>query len=76
MKLKFYKKQLMNKSASVIFMLVRLAIIDRKGISRGARLLAAHEFCLQGILLCKKLSNKHHGSVILRPVRLITVYYY
>ena len=63
----------MNKSASMIFMLFRLTIIDRKGISRGARLSAAHAFCLQGILLCKKLSNKHHGSVIFR---LITVYCY
>ena len=31
-----------------------------------------HALCLQGILLCRKLSNKHSGSVISRFVRLIT----
>ena len=30
----------------------------------------------QGILLCKKLCNKQGGSVIFRPVRLITLYYH
>ena len=50
-------------------------MIDRKGISRDARLSAAHAFCLQGILLCNKQSNEHHDSVIYRPVRLITIYY-
>ena len=54
----FCKKQVVNKSASVIIDLVRLitvysAIIDRKSISRGARLSAAHVLCLQYILLCK-----------------------
>ena len=44
----FYKKQAINKSASVIFGLVRLIILDRKGISRGARLSAAHVLCLEG----------------------------
>ena len=29
--------------------------------------MAAHTFCLQGIPLCKKLSYKHHGSVIFKP---------
>ena len=31
-----------------------------------------HALCLQGILLCRKLSNKQSGSVISRFVRLIT----
>ena len=39
--------------------------MDRKGISRGVRLLAAHALCIQGILLCRKLSNKQRGNVIL-----------
>ena len=59
--------------------LVLYAIIDIKGISKDARLWAAHILnlllCLQGILLCKKLSNKQSGSVIFRPVRVITSYY-
>ena len=46
-----------KQSASVIMGLVRLAIIDRKGISSGARLSAAHAFCSllcsQGTVLCK-----------------------
>ena len=29
------------------------------GILRGPRLSVTHALCLQGILLCKKLSNKH-----------------
>ena len=74
MKFNFYKKQLIDRKKRHIK--IDRKIIDRKGISRGARLSAAHTFCLQGILLCKKLSIKHHGSVIFRPVRLITVYYY
>ena len=52
-KLNFYKK----------------ATIDRKSISRGARLSATHALnlllCSQGILLCKKPSNKQNESVIL-----------
>ena len=31
----------------------------------GTILLAAHGLCLQGIPLCKKLSNKQSGSVLL-----------
>ena len=42
--------------------------MDRKSISRGSRLSAAHALCLQGTLLCKKLINKQSGSVIIRPV--------
>ena len=45
-KFHFYTKQVINKSASVIFEFVKLIIlsyiIDRKGISKGARLSAAH----------------------------------
>ena len=44
------------------------AIMDRKGISRGVRISDAHALCVQGILLCKKLSNKQSG---IRPLRLI-----
>ena len=47
MKFHFYKKQVINKGASMIFGLVR------KGISRSEILLTAHALCLQGIL-CKK----------------------
>ena len=65
----------------MIFGLVRLIILSynrlEKHIKRGARLLAAHALCYEvAILLCKKLSNKKSaGSVIFRPVRLITLYY-
>ena len=58
LKVKILQKQVINKSASVIFGLVRLTIlsyvyiIDRKNISRSARL-AAHTLCLQGVLFCK-----------------------
>ena len=45
--------------------------MDIKSMSRSASLSAAHALCLQGILLCKELSNKQSGSVIFRPVRLI-----
>ena len=44
--------------------------MDRKSTLRGVRLSAAHTLCLQGILLCKKLTNKHSGSVIFRLVTL------
>ena len=47
--------------------------MDRKSISRGVRLSAAHALYIQGILFCKKLSNKQSGSVIFRPIRLITL---
>ena len=43
--------------------LLYYAIIDRKSISRGARLSAAHTVRLQGILLHKKLSIKQSGKV-------------
>ena len=53
-------------------------MIDRKGISWGARLSIAHAsnllLCSQGMLLCKnqlQWCNKHNGSVIFRPVRFI-----
>ena len=61
MKVTFLQKVSDKQSASVILDLLGLlysVIIDRKSISRGARSLAAHALCLQGILLCKKLSNK------------------
>ena len=61
MKFHIYKKQ---KSASVIFGLVRLIIL------RGTRLSAAHASCLQCI---QKLNNKQSGIVIFRLVRLITL---
>ena len=60
----FYKKQVIKKSDSVIFGLTSLIILDRKNTLRGARLSDAHTLCLQGILLCKKLSNQQSGSVI------------
>ena len=51
--------------------------MNRKGISRGAKLsaakLSAAQALLQGILLSKKLSNKQNGCVILKPIRLITL---
>ena len=50
-----------------IFDLLGLAIMDRKSISRGVRLSAAHALCVQGILLCKELNNKQSGCVIFRP---------
>ena len=71
----FYKKQIINKSTSVIFELFGLlyyAVIDRISISRSTMLSATHTLCLQCIQLCKKLSNKQSGSVIFRPIRLIT----
>ena len=49
-KFHFYNKQVINKSASVIFGLVRLIVLSYNGyknISRGARLLAAHAFCYE-----------------------------
>ena len=56
-KFHFSKRQVINKSASVILGLIKTTIIDRKGISRSAKLSAAHAFhlllCSQGILLCK-----------------------
>ena len=74
-KFHFYKKQEINTSASVMFGLVRLIIIDGYNISRGLRLLAAHVFnlllCSQGILLWKKLSDKQSGSVIFGHIRPI-----
>ena len=45
-KFHFCKRQVINKSASVILGLIKLIILDRKGISRGARLSAAHAFRL------------------------------
>ena len=47
-KCNFYKKQVINKSACVIFGLVRLIILsyNRKSISRSARLPAPHTLCL------------------------------
>ena len=36
--------QIINKSASVIFELIILAVIDTKSISRGARLSTIHVF--------------------------------
>ena len=68
-------KQLISKSASVIFGLVRFILLERKSISIGARLSAAHTLCLQGILLCKKLSIKQSGSVTFRSARLLTLQY-
>ena len=53
-KFHFYKKQVINKSASVIFGFVRFIIlsytvaIDRKSISRGSRLSATQGLCLHG----------------------------
>ena len=70
-KVHFYKKQVIKKSASVIFGFFYWAIIDRKSTLRGARLSAAHALCLQGILLCKKLSNKHNGNVVFRAYNII-----
>ena len=63
----FYKKQVIKKSDSVIFGLTSLIILSynrQKNTLRGARLSNAHTLCLQGILLCKKLSNQQSGSVI------------
>ena len=63
-------------NASVIFGLVGLIILSFnrwKSISIGTRPSPAHAFCLQGILLCEKPSNKQSGSVIFRLVRLITL---
>ena len=66
------------------FGFVRLIILSYyilKSISRGARLSIGCPYtfnlllCSQGILLCKKLSNKQSGSVIFRPARFITLYY-
>ena len=54
-KVNFYKKQVINKSASVIFELARLIVLSysrQKSLSRGVRLSTAHALCLQGILLC------------------------
>ena len=70
MKINFYENQVINERGNVIFGFPRLR---QKSISRDARVSAAHTLCLQGILLCKKLSNKQSGSVIFRPVRLITL---
>ena len=75
MKVHFYEKQVIQ-NASVIYELARLlTIIDTKSISRGARLSATHALCLLGIQLFKKLINEQSGSMIFRPVRLITLYY-
>ena len=49
------------------------AIMGGGGTWRGARLSATHALCLQGILLCKKLTNKHSGNVVFRLVGLITL---
>ena len=68
--------QVINRSTSVIFGLVRLIVLNfnrQKSISRGKRLSVTHALCLQGVLLCKKLSNKQSGNGIVRPVRLITL---
>ena len=50
-----------------MFGLVRLVILNRKSIPRSVRLSVAHALYIQGILLCKKLSNKQSG----RPIRFI-----
>ena len=47
--------------------------MDRKGISIGIKLSDAHALCVQGILLCKKLSSKQSDCVVFRPARLITL---
>ena len=70
-KIPFYKKQVINKSARVIFGLVRLVIystVGRKAISKGGKLLAAHAGSLvyaHKIFCCAKVSNRLSASVIL-----------
>ena len=51
-KIPFLQKTTNKQSASVILGLIRLITLDRKGISRGARLSAAHAF---RSLLCSKV---------------------
>ena len=71
-----YKKQVRNRSASVIFGLVRLT---RKNIKKCRIISSAHIqiYCYAIKVFCyaKKLSNKQSSSVIFRPARLITLYY-
>ena len=56
-KILFLQKASNKQSASMILGLIRLIMLDRKGIESGARLSAAHAFrsllCSQGTLLCK-----------------------
>ena len=62
-------KNIINKSASVIFGLVRLNIYIKR-----CKIISRLHIVLQGILLCEKLSNKQSGSINFRPVRLVTLY--
>ena len=50
-KLCFYKEQIINQSASVIFGLVRLIVLDRKSTSKGRRLSAAYAYAYK-VLCC------------------------
>ena len=68
-KIPFYKKHVINKSASVIFGLTKLTIIDRKAYQHVQDYQPPmHVLNLllysQGILLCKKLSSTQSGIVI------------
>ena len=68
-KFHFYKRQVINKSACVIFGLVRLIILSQKSTSRRQDYWPPmHAFylllCSQGFVLCKKLSNKQNSNAI------------
>ena len=47
--------------------------MDGKSKARGVRLSSARALCAQGILLCRKLSNKQSDCVVFRPVRVVTL---
>ena len=66
-KIHFYKKQEINKSAGVIFGLVRLIVLSynrKKKHIKECKIIGRS----QGILLHIKLSNKQSGNVICRLV--------
>ena len=62
----------MRTDYSVAFGLVRLTIIDNL-VYQVVQDCQPPMHILIRYLLCKKLSNKQIGSVIFRPVRLITL---
>ena len=77
-KIQFFKKQLINKSASVILGPVRLIVLscnrENKHINKCKVIGHPHLIYLcasQCIVLGKKLSNKQSSSVIIRPVRVV-----
>ena len=77
MKFNFYKKQVIDKSASEIFGLVRLIILSynrqKKDIKRYKIIVCPH-IMLTRYSAVQWLCNKQSGSVIFRPVRLIIIY--